>query len=267
MTSLAPGNAKLKKDNNESSPAKRSLSRKERRKKTSQNTYRQTFQGQTSYDKRPATSYLLQSAADRIPWPKKAGGRKQINPLTPVKAFTFKADTESQFLHSEKDFKMTMESYPQEAGLYGQSKIEEVEEFDREDEPQDYVSMNSEKASKKKAPQSMTKNATISDVIKLLENEPKETGQYFYLTQPEESGPYDLVPLLQLEDHSKLQHFKKFYTLSSKGITTYMNDEPVEFITLNDWKDDKENYNKIRRKTFFQKFDRWKILRLWRRKI
>jgi len=110
-------------------------------------------------------------------------------------------------------------------------------------------------------------NTTISDVIKLLQNEPKETGQYYYLTQPEDSGPYDLQPLLQLEDHTKLQNYKKFYTLSSKGITTYLNDEPIEFITLNDWLADRENYNKIRSKTFFQKFDRWKILRIWKSRI
>ena len=86
-------------------------------------------------------------------------------------------------------------------------------------------------------------------MIKLLQNEPKETGQYFYLIQLEESGPYDLLPLLELEDHQKLQDYTKYYTLSSKGITTYLNDEPVEFITLNDWLADRENYNKIRKKT------------------
>ena len=76
---------------------------------------------------------------------------------------------------------------------------------------------------------------TILDVITLLQNQPNDTGQYFYLISPEGNGPYDLRPLLELEDHCKLDNYQKFYTLSKKGITTYVNDEPVEFITLNDW--------------------------------
>jgi hypothetical protein len=28
---------------------------------------------------------------------------------------------------------------------------------------------------------------------------------------------------------------EKFFTLSKKGITTYINDEPVEYISLTDW--------------------------------
>jgi len=109
MTSLAPGNALLKKDKLESSPAKRSLSRKSMRKKTGDKSHRQTMFG-TMYEKRPNTSYLLQNAAERMPWPQKPQGRAKLYPMTPVKAFTFGGDNESQFLHSEKDYKMTMEN-------------------------------------------------------------------------------------------------------------------------------------------------------------
>ena len=28
---------------------------------------------------------------------------------------------------------------------------------------------------------------------------------------------------------------EKFFTLSKKGITTYVNDEPVDYISLTDW--------------------------------
>ena len=276
MTSLAPANTAMQKDKSENSPAKRSLSRSNKRKKTSEVTHRQTFQG-SNFDKRPHTSYLLQSNAERMPWPKQPQGRAQVNPLTPVKAFTFKADCESQFLHSERDFKMTMDNYPHpnEHFMHSQnSRIEEADEFDRDEDDlllKDDVSMHSEivivESPSKRKKTTKSNNPNISDVIKLLQNDPKEVGQYFYLIQPIENGPYDLQPLLELEDHEKLQDYKRFYTLSSKGITTYTNDEPVEFITLNDWINDKKNYAKIRKKTFFQKFDRWKILRLWRRKI
>jgi hypothetical protein len=256
MTSLGPANALLQKDINEASPAKRTMSKKEKkREKTTQNTYRQTFHG-AILDKRPNTSYLLQSAAERMPWPKQPKGRQQINPLTPVKAFTFKSEKESQFLHSEKDFKLTTENFPEDYVRNQQSKIDEVDEFDREeenmkDEINSEVNGALEDSLRKSRRSLKPKNPTISDVIKILQNEPKETGQYFYLIQPEESGPYDLQPILELEDHNKLINYKKFYTLSSKGITTYLNNEPMEFITLNDWINDKKNYSKIRRKTFF----------------
>ena len=276
MTSLAPGNALLKKDKVESSPAKRSLSRKEKRKRIKKTDRQNYLEG--AFGKRPNTSYLLQTAmAEKMPWPKNPEGRSKISHLIPVKAFNFKSEKESQFLHSEKDFKMTIENFPEELGLaspHNDSRIDEMEEFERDDE--DYykkievTSMYSvtskDKVHGKRETTRKPKAPTISDVIKLLQNEPKETGQYYYLDQPEGNGPYDLQPQLELEDHTKLNP-KKFYTLSSKGITTYLNNEPVEFITLNDWLADKDNYNRIRKKTFFQKFDRWKILRLWKIKI
>lgn len=273
MTSLAPANAVLREDQNNTSPAKRSLSRKERRKKTSQMSHRVTMYG-TMLDKRPNTSNLLQNAAERMAWPNKPEGRAKISPLTPIKAFTFKGDVESQFLHSEKDYRMSIDNFNNEADYLQSphSKIEEVDEFDREDDEKYEIASVFSGASKEVSPKNRTmkrsKNTTINDVIKLLQNEPKETGQYFYLIQPHGKGPYELQPILELEDHDKkLKDYKIFYTLSNKGITTYFNDEPVRFITLNDWLVDKKNYNKIRAKTFFQKFDRWKVLKLWRRKI
>jgi len=266
MTSLAPRNALLKKDKNESSPAKRSLSRKAKRKKPEIQTQKQNMLG-TMLEKRPNTSYLFQSAADRMCWPKNPEGRQKVNPLTPVKVFNFKRESENKFLHSEKDFRLSMGNSIREEL---ESRIEEEVEFSREEEKVEITSAYNGQVqdhTQRKKTIKKNKKTTISDVIKLLQNEPKETGQYFYLIQLEDSGPYDLLPLLELEDHNKLQNYKKFYTLSSKGITTYLNDEPVEFITLNDWLADRENYNKIRRKTFFQKFDRWKILRIWKSRI
>jgi len=59
----------------------------------------------------------------------------------------------------------------------------------------------------------------------------------------------------------------KFFTLSKKGITTYVNDEPVEYITLTDWLIERNFYQQISEKKFFKQFKRWKILRMWRRNI
>jgi len=59
---------------------------------------------------------------------------------------------------------------------------------------------------------------------------------------------------------------EKYFTLSKKGITTYIK-EPVEFISLNDWIHDWEHYRLIKQKWFFNCFRRWKYIWMWRRKI
>ena len=59
MTSLAPGNAKFKKDRNDSSPAKRSLSRNQNRKKTGQRQYRESLKGASETNIRPKTSFSV----------------------------------------------------------------------------------------------------------------------------------------------------------------------------------------------------------------
>lgn len=63
------------------------------------------------------------------------------------------------------------------------------------------------------------------------------------------------------------QEAKKYYTLSKKGITTYVGNDPVEYITLNDWIHEREHYRLIKQKRFFASFRRWKYIRMWRRKI
>ena len=55
--------------------------------------------------------------------------------------------------------------------------------------------------------------------------------------------------------------------MSKKGFTTYVNDEPIEFISLQDWYNDRQYYRQISQKAFFRNFRKWKIIRMWRRNI
>ena len=55
MTSLAPGNVKFKKNRNESSTAKRSLSRKQSRKKAGWRQYRECLKIDSETNNRPKT--------------------------------------------------------------------------------------------------------------------------------------------------------------------------------------------------------------------
>ena len=49
-------------------------------------------------------------------------------------------------------------------------------------------------------------------------------------------------------------HAERFYTMSKKGFTTYVNDEPIEFISLQDWYNDRQYYRQISQKDFFRNF-------------
>lgn len=75
-----------------------------------------------------------------------------------------------------------------------------------------------------------------------------------------------MEPLIK-EEEKKEKNPEKFFTLSKKGITTYINDEPVEYITLTDWLIERNFYQRISNLNFFKQFNKWKILRMWRRNI
>ena len=59
----------------------------------------------------------------------------------------------------------------------------------------------------------------------------------------------------------------KYYTLSKKGFTTFIADEPVEFIALHEWIKDRRYYQQLTNKDLFRNFRKWKIIRMWRRNI
>ena len=76
----------------------------------------------------------------------------------------------------------------------------------------------------------------LDQYINLLQSQPDDTGEFIYLNPGTKGDPYDLQPLIDLNlekggsaSEEKLNN-DRFYTLSKKGITTYINDEPVEFI-------------------------------------
>ena len=117
--------------------------------------------------------------------------------------------------------------------------------------------------------------------------QPEDTGFFIYLIPGDSRDPYDLVPLVDYRRESrgknseeflvkyaqngssrpKNLHAEKFYTMSKKGFTTYVNDEPIEFISLQDWHNDRHFYRQISSKDFFKNFRKWKIIRMWRRKV
>ena len=124
-------------------------------------------------------------------------------------------------------------------------------------------------------------------MIHFFMQQPEDTGFFIYLIPGYSKNPYDLQPLVDYRrdnrgknseefltkyaangsKRAKNLHTDKFFTMSKKGFTTYVNDEPVEFITLQNWHDDRHFYRQISSKDFFRNFRKWKIIRMWRRNI
>lgn len=127
----------------------------------------------------------------------------------------------------------------------------------------------------------------LDAMIHFYLQQPEDTGFFIYLIPGDSGDPYDLVPLVDYRKENKGKHSEeflvkyaqnnssrpknlhadKFFTMSKKGFTTYLNDEPIEFISLQDWYNDRNYYRQISSKDFFRNFRKWKIIRMWRRNI
>ncbi|CAD8108771.1 unnamed protein product [Paramecium sonneborni] len=56
-----------------------------------------------------------------------------------------------------------------------------------------------------------------------------------------------------------------FYTLSAKGLTRYENNITIEFVSLNTWLEERDQFNAIKSLSFFKKFRKWKTLKKWQK--
>jgi hypothetical protein len=56
----------------------------------------------------------------------------------------------------------------------------------------------------------------------------------------------------------------RYYTLSKKGMTTFVNSAPAEFIRIENWLAERSQFAQISQKKFFSNFRTWKVLRMWR---
>ena len=79
---------------------------------------------------------------------------------------------------------------------------------------------------------------------------------------PNSDNPYKLELVKYEKDK---ESYPESYTVSGKGLCHYKNNQPVEFIPLKDWLDERETFKKIQSLQFFQKFRKWKTLKRWRK--
>ena len=95
-----------------------------------------------------------------------------------------------------------------------------------------------------------------------FENRDHKMDFVYYLPSNKENY-YDLRP----KDFNEIAKEKNYYTLSSKGLTLYIDKKPKEFIKLAEWINERQRYNVIAEIPFFKHFKIWRILKMWRKNI
>ena len=118
---------------------------------------------------------------------------------------------------------------------------------------------------------SLSKWKELDIFINMLQNSTEDQGEFIYVVERKNSHPYDLVrfPYKQISHLQNSGDIKinKYHTLSKKGVTTYINNEPVEFVTLTDWLVERDQFQSLSQFKFFKRFRKWKCLNMWRRNV
>ena len=104
----------------------------------------------------------------------------------------------------------------------------------------------------------------LIDIRKPLTRKVKKDGEEG--TERENDNVYEKNPN-RVSVRPRNLRTDRYYTLSKKGFTTFVNDEPIEFIALHEWIKDRRYYQQLTNKDFFRNFRKWKIIRMWRRNI
>ena len=116
-----------------------------------------------------------------------------------------------------------------------------------------------------KKPKKAQKWSDLDKYIELLlDSKSEEETVFVYLVPNNKYDPYDL----EVVDYGKRDKAgEKYYTLSGKGLTTYVGDKPVEFHSLGQWLIERDSYNHIKDLSFFKQFKTWKFMRMWKKRI
>ena len=91
--------------------------------------------------------------------------------------------------------------------------------------------------------------------------------EFIYLQRNSEENPYDLKVINHEMLKKEKNNITTYFTISKKGLVNYQNGIPYEFLTLAEWIKERETYNQIKQLRFFQKFQKWKKIRMWRKNV
>lgn len=102
----------------------------------------------------------------------------------------------------------------------------------------------------------------LDKFIQLIEENQTDPAEFVYLTPGTAGDPYDLAVV----SANELKH-EKYLTLSAKGISTFVNGSPYEFVPLADWLVEREAYYQLKDIAFFNRFRLWKVCTMWKRNV
>ena len=86
---------------------------------------------------------------------------------------------------------------------------------------------------------------------------------FVYFLPSNNENYYKLTP----KTFNDIADKKTYYTLSSKGLTVYIDKKPREFIKLAEWMNERQRYDVIAEIPFFKNFKIWRIITMWRKNI
>jgi dynein heavy chain len=123
-------------------------------------------------------------------------------------------------------------------------------------------STTADKESEKDAKKEVAEASHLDLYLGLILKDQSNLDEFMYaVPEPKSENPYKL----QLRGFKKEDKQSENYTVSGKGLCHYKNGQPVEFIHLKDWLDERETFKKIQSLQFFQKFRKWKTLKRWKK--
>lgn len=119
-----------------------------------------------------------------------------------------------------------------------------------------------EEAVKEESKKQVKETTNLDMYLGLILKNNANIDEFMYaVPDPKSDNPYKL----ELTDYKKDKSANhESYTVSGKGLCHYKANQPVEFIPLKDWLDERETFKKIQSLQFFQKFRKWKTLRRWK---
>lgn len=103
----------------------------------------------------------------------------------------------------------------------------------------------------------------VDTFIQMVRDHKISPMEFIYLIKkkPSSNDAYNMQVVSYA--YLKSNNIENYYTLSSKGVTRYEKETPIEFLSLGEWLKERDQFNAIKNLSFFRKFRKWKTLKKW----
>ena len=102
----------------------------------------------------------------------------------------------------------------------------------------------------------------LDKFIREVQEGQTDPAEFIYLNVEASGDPYGLIVVPGNEIKPE-----KYFTMSAKGISTFVNGAPYEFTLLSEWIIEREAYHELKEIPFFNRFRLWKVCTMWKRNV